>query len=65
MDLKANKRNTLIDFLYMVPEMITNAAKHSRIIKGFKKLGLIDEKYGRYPDFNSILTTCGRNPSVE
>jgi len=45
--------------------MIKSAAKHFHIINGFKKLGLIDEKHGRYPDFNLIIATCRRNPSVE
>jgi len=65
LDLKANKRNALIDFLSMVPEMIKNTDKRSHIIKGLKNTGLIDEKYGRYLDFNSILATCRRNLLVE
>jgi len=65
LNLKANKRNTLIDFLSMVPEMTTNAVKRFHVIKGFKKPDLIDKKYGRYPDFNLILATYRRNPLVE
>jgi len=34
LDLKVNKKNALIDFLSVVPEMITNTAKRSHIIKG-------------------------------
>ena len=58
LDLKANKRNALIDFLSMLTEMIPNAANSSHLIKELKKPGLIDKKYARYPDFNSIFATC-------
>ena len=63
--IKSSKKNALVDFLSVVPEIVTFAAKRSFIIKGFLVPGMIDSKFKRYPDFNTILSTCRRNPSRE
>ena len=55
------KYNSLIDFLLVLPEMVTNATKCSHIIKGFSSPGIVDVKFNKYPDFNTILTTYRRD----
>ena len=63
--LVANKKNSLIDFTSVLPEMITRAATWPNILKGFLSARFIDDKYRRCPDVNTILSTCRRNPSKE
>lgn len=63
--LKPSKKDALIDFLSVVPEIVTNAAKRSYILKGFLVPGMVDRKFNRYPDFNTLLSTCRRNPSEQ
>ena len=63
--LKPSKKDALIDFLSVVPEIVTNAAKRSYILKGFLVPGMVDRKFNRYPDFNTLLSTCRRNPSKQ
>lgn len=45
--------------------MVTKAATNTNIQHGFLSNGLIDTKHRRYPDFNRILSTCRRNPTLE
>ena len=61
--LKPTKKHALLDFISVVPEMVTIAAKRSYILKGFTTPGMIDSTFHRYPDYNTLLATCRRNPS--
>ena len=65
LDLKANKKKSLIDFVASIPAMVTKAATRDNIQHGFIANGLVDDKYKRYPDFNKILTIYRRNPKVK
>ena len=63
--LKTTKKNALFDLLSVVPEMVTDTAKRSNIIKGFQSPGMIDSQFQRYPDFKSLLSMYRKNPSKE
>jgi len=63
--LKPSKKNALINFLSCVPEIVTSAAKRDFIIKGFLTPGMMNDKYKRYPNIDTILPTCRRNPSQQ
>ena len=59
---KPSKKKTIIKFLSVVPEIVTNSVKQSYILKGLTTPSMINIIYYRYPDFNTLLTTCQRNP---
>ena len=50
--LVSNKKNSLIDFTSILPEMVTHAGTKFNILKDFLSAGFIGDKYKRYPDFN-------------
>ena len=61
--LKNLKIAHLIDLISSVPKMTAKAVTRNNIIHGFKANGMIDEKYGKFPDFKKILSTCQKNPT--
>ena len=58
LDMKTLHKNTLVDFLSILPETTAPAAKRLHIIKGFSLAGMINNKYNIYSDFSAILSTC-------
>ena len=48
-----------------VPEMTTKEVTRNDIIHGFVENGMIDFDNKRFPDFNNILATCRKDPTVE
>ena len=65
LDLIANKKTLLIDFIASIPAMGIKVATRDNIQHGFIANGLVDEIYKRYPTFNKILATCRRNPKTD
>ena len=65
LDLKANKKKILIDFVASIPAMVTKATPRDNLSFGFIVNGLVDETYTRYPNFNKILATCSINPKTD
>ena len=65
MDLKANKKKSLTDFVASIPVMVTKVATRDNVQHGFIANSLVDETYKRYLDFNKILATCRRNPKTD
>ena len=65
LELKANKKKSLIDFVASNSAMVTKAAARENIQHGFIANGLVDDKFKRYPDFNKMRSTCRRNPENE
>ena len=63
--LASNKRKALVDFLSNVPAMSTRAVTSDYIQEGFITPGVIDSTHRRYPDFDRILSTCKRDPTIE
>jgi hypothetical protein len=63
LDLKTKNSNALVDFLSVLPEMVTTAVQNEKIMKGFIGPGMINGKFNKYPDFNKMLATCRRNPT--
>ena len=45
LDLKPKHNNTLVDFLSVLPEIVTNAVQNGKIVKGFVSPGMIDGKF--------------------
>jgi len=60
LSLKPSKKNALIDFLSVLPEVATKACTPKNIRHGFIEAGYIDPDKFRYPVFNKILATCRR-----
>ena len=63
--LKPSKKKALIDFISCLPQMITKAVTHSNVVHGFKQNGMVDHKHMRVPDFDSIIATCRKDPTIE
>ncbi len=65
LSLKSTKKNALIDFLSVLPEIATRACSKENIKLGFIQAGIIDEDFNRYPVFNKVLATCRQQPILE
>jgi hypothetical protein len=65
LSLKSTKKNALIDFLSVLPEISTTACSKDNIKHGFVQAGIIDKEFNRYPVFNKILATCRQQPTIE
>ena len=65
LSLKSTKKNALIDFLSVLPEISTTACSKDNIKHGFIQAGIIDKEFNRYPVFNKILATCRQQPTLE
>ena len=65
LSLKSTKKNALIDFLSVLPDIATRACSKDNIKHGFIQAGIIDEDLNRYPVFNKILATCRQQPTLE
>ena len=65
MDLKANKKKSLTDFVASIPVMVTKVATRDNVQHGFIANSRVDKTYKRYPGFNKILATCRRNPKTD
>jgi hypothetical protein len=65
LSLKSSKKNVLIDFLSVLPEIATTACSKDNIKQGFIQAGIIDKEFNRYPVFNKILATCRQQPTFE
>ena len=63
--LKGNKKSTLIDFLAVLPDVVTKACDSKNIRTGFIAAGIIDKDNYRFPVLNKILATCRRNVTKE
>jgi len=62
---KSTKKNALIDFLSVLPEILTAACSKDNIKCGFIQAGIVDKEFNRYPVFNKILATCHQQPTFE
>jgi hypothetical protein len=65
LNLTTNKMKSLIDFISTLLEMATKACSVKNIEHGFIMTGQIDGWNMRFPVFNTILSTCRRNPNKE
>jgi hypothetical protein len=65
LSLKSTKKNALIDFLSVIPEIATTACSKDNIKHGFIQAGIIDKEFNRYPVFNKILATCRQQPTIK
>ena len=65
MCLKSTKKNALIDFLSVLPEIATTACSKDNIKHVFIQAGIIYKEFNRYPIFNRILATCRQQPTLE
>ena len=63
--LKSSKNNAIIDFVSYVPEMTTKAVTGNKTMHIFVENGMIDFENNRFPDFNKILATRRKDPTVE
>ena len=63
--LKSSEKNAIIDCVSCVPETTTKSVTRNNIIHGFVENGMIDFENNRFPDFNKILETCRKDPTVE
>jgi hypothetical protein len=59
------KKNALINFLAVLPEIVTKACLKENIKHGFIKASIINQELNRYPVFNKILATCHQKPMLE
>ena len=57
LSLKSSKKNALIDFLSVLPDIATSVCSKDGIKHGFLEAGIIDKECHRYPVFNKILST--------
>eukprot|EP00957_Ditylum_brightwellii_P202488 15330420-Ditylum_brightwellii.AAC.2 len=51
LNIATNKKNSLINFISIVPSMTTRAATQSNIQIGFTSRGIINKEFKQYPDF--------------
>jgi hypothetical protein len=58
LSLKSSKKNALIDFLSVLPDIATSVCSKESIKHGFLEAGIINDDYHCYPVFNKILSTC-------
>ena len=58
LSLKSSKKNALIDFLLVLPDIATSVCAKESINHGFLEAVIIDKYYHRYPVFNEILSIC-------
>jgi hypothetical protein len=65
LNLAANKMKSLINFISTLLEMATKACSVKNIQHGFIMTGQIDGLHMRFPVFDTILSTCRRNPKKE
>ena len=65
LSLKSTKKNALINFLSVLPEIATTACSKDNIKHGFIQAGIINKEFNRYPVFNKILATCRQQPTIE
>jgi len=63
LSFKSSKKNALIDFLLVLPDIATSVCSKEGIKHGFLEAGIIDKDYHRYPVFNKILSTCRQSYS--
>jgi len=63
--LTHTKTHALIDFISVLPRILSTACTVDNIKKGFLVNGTIDEEVHQYPSWNGVLSTCKRNPSDE
>ena len=63
--LSLTKRQALVDFFSILPEMSGKAVTRENILHGFLANGVIDKETKRFPDFDKILSTCRLLPSTE
>jgi hypothetical protein len=61
--LSLTKRNALVDFISISPEMSGKACTRQNILHGFEANGVIDKESKRFPDFDQILATCRKLPT--
>ncbi len=65
LNLTANKMKSLIDFISTLLEMATKACSVKNIQHGFIMTGQNDGTNMHFPVFDTILSTCWRNPKKE
>lgn len=65
LNLKASKHKALIDFVACQPHYTTKVVTHENSTHGFLEAGYIDKKSLHYPDFDKILRTCRRDPTIQ
>lgn len=56
--LKANKKESIIDFICSLPDMLSKACTKQKVKAGFITTGQIDEETGYFPDLRKIMATC-------
>jgi hypothetical protein len=65
LSLKSMKKNALIDFLSVLPEIAMRVCSKDNIKHGFIKDRIINKGFNMYPVFNMILATCRQQPTLE
>ncbi len=65
LSLKSTKKNALIDFLSVLPEIATTACSKDNVKHGFIEARIINKEFNRYPVFNKILATCRQKPTLK
>ena len=63
--LKYPKKNAIIDFVSIVPEITTKSVTRNNIIHSFVENGMVDFENNRFPDFKNILETRKKDTTVE
>ncbi len=58
LSMKSSKKNALINFLSVLPDIATSVCSKESIKHGFLEAGIIDKDYHCYPVFNKVLSTC-------
>ena len=63
--LSPTKKNSLVDFISVLPEVLGKCCTAVHVKHGFLENGTIDRQARRFPSWNGILATCKRNLPVD
>ena len=58
LNLKANTKNALVDFLSTYPTVLQKACPNDTVMKGFIRNGMIDDGSLSLPDLEQVLRSC-------
>jgi hypothetical protein len=62
--LRPNKTHALVDFISSVPQILSQAATPANIRHGFVANGMADPKTKAFPDYDALLATCRKSPTI-
>ena len=63
--LSTTKKNLLVYFISIFPEVLCKCCTAIHVKHGFLENGTIDHQARRFPSWNGILATCKRNLPVD